>query len=142
MYMIETNAHRAAVDEVHALYLAACDHSQSNPDDREGIAQRVDQMLGRSMDLFMRDLDTVTPDTCRVILRRATNKNRHKAADDLPFYSCPVSAEELLSENPNMIPLLLFRMCSHLHTMNMDIRLVTSFERFVTNYGPRLPDSV
>jgi len=140
----ETAAHADAILEVHALYMEACDHDQAHPDDAEGISQRVDIMLGRSMDLFMHDLASVTQDTARVMFRRTwleDHRVAQLAAEGLVPYNRPITLDELKAEPPGMVPLLLARatFCRAFHSMPIRTKFMMNWKRFVVNYAQLIP---
>lgn len=141
---MDESSHRQACQEVLDLYLEACRYHLDNPDDTEGVTQRVDATMGRSMDLFLWDVESVTPDTTRIMFRRTVltpERIAELAAEGMMPYQRPITLEELLAETPGMVPLLLARavFCWKFHYMPVRTRLMQHWRRFVENYAERLP---
>lgn len=133
-----------ACQEVLDLYLEACRHHLDNPEDADGITQRVDAMLGRSMDLFLWDVKSVTPETTHVMFRRTVitpERIAELAAQGMVPYHRPITLEELVAETPGMVPLLLGRavFCWKFHCMPVQTIKMGSWRRFVENYAHLLP---
>lgn len=142
---MDETQHREAIQEVHGLYMAACQHHEANPDDSEGISRLIDTMLGRSMDLFLGFIDAVTPETSRVVFRRTvlTDERRAELArDGMVPYQRPITLEELMAEQPGMVPLLLLRaaFCWRFHSWPVRAMDMRHWKRFVANYAERLPN--
>ena len=102
-------------------------------------------MLAQSLDAYLYDVDSVTQDSVRIMLKRSVltpARIAELAAEGLNPYNRPVTEEELRQETPGMIPILLARavLCIGFHSMPIKTSYITQWHRFCEHYFTKLVD--
>lgn len=135
-----------AITETVRLYAEVCAYYAANPEDKIGISQRFDAVLAQSLDAYLYDVDSVTQDGVRVMLRRSVlsaARIAELAAEGMTPYNRPITEAELRQEKPGMIPILLARavLCMGFHFMPINTKHVTQWHRFCEYYARKIPNS-
>jgi len=102
-------------------------------------------VLAQSLDAYLYDVDSVTQDSVRIMLKRSVltpARIAELASEGMTLYNLPITEAELQQETPGMIPILLARavLCIGFHYMLIKICYVTQWHRFCEHYARKLPN--